>query len=100
MLNGLKFSGRFGLKYRLSVLILFIFETDVVFPSVIRLQLSIYSCDKSLTLIMVPFRKKQGAGSERRFCYILRVNTHIPLYSKRTVTGMCEAQVTERQRPT
>lgn len=36
-----------------------------------------YSCEKSLTFIIVPFRKKQGAGSESRVCYIM----HVYIYS-------------------
>lgn len=47
------------------------------FPSVIRLRLPVYFCDKSLNLIIVPFRKKQGVGSEKRFCYIMHVYVYM-----------------------
>lgn len=59
LLNRLKFSGRFGLKCRLSELLLFIFVTGVfVPPSVIRRWLFTDSCHRSLTPTIVAERPK------------------------------------------
>lgn len=66
-------------------------------PLLIRLWLPVYFCDKSLTLIIVSFRNKQGAGSKRRFCYIMHVDVHIPFCSN-GLFQVCERPRTPRGR--
>lgn len=66
-------------------------------PLLIRLWLPMYFCDKSLTLIILSFRNKQGDSSKRRFFYIMHVDIHIP-FSSNGLLQVCERPRTLRGR--
>lgn len=96
LLHGLKFSGRFGLKWSSIPFTIYICYGCFFFPFVVRLWLSMYFHEKSLILIIVPLVKEVRGWQWNVLIYCAHIYMHPILFwmdHSRHVRGPTQRQI-------